>query len=97
MKTILETVQAPTVDAEDIAPNNNEALELAEQELEALKTALAAEEAETEKLHKQLRDAERAVIYLTQEHTEDDPELDKIIEEIQTRVANRPTRPARKQ
>ncbi|MCK1543370.1 hypothetical protein IVB12_15750 [Bradyrhizobium sp. 179] len=64
IKTIIEKVSAPMADADDFAPTDSEALELAEEELDANKTALEQVDAENDRLAKALREAEEAVAYL---------------------------------
>jgi hypothetical protein len=95
LKTILEKVTAPMADADDLAPSDNEALELAEQELEATKMALETTDAENDRLHKALRQTEDLIVYSFDRlgGAELDPDKEQKIAELVLIAKARPTRP----
>jgi hypothetical protein len=64
VKTVLEPVESPAIDAQDILPTDNEALELAEQELTSTQSALDTVDAENDRLHAKLRATEAALLDL---------------------------------
>lgn len=63
-KTVLEEVDAPMASADEFAPADNEALNLAEEELDATKTALDSVDAENDRLHQKVREMEAALLDL---------------------------------
>jgi hypothetical protein len=97
VKTVLEPVESPAIAAQDMLPTDNEALELAEQELTATKEALGAADADNDALHKQLREAELAIVYLNscgvRPVVDENREIEGNITEIVMRFMGRPTRP----
>jgi hypothetical protein len=98
IKTIIEKVSAPMADTDDLVPGDNEALELAETELEATKAALELADAESSRLAAALREAEDLIVYLFDRHSHSlaapgDVAKEVAIADIVLRAKTRPERP----
>jgi hypothetical protein len=99
IKTIIEKVSAPMTDTDDLVPADNEALELAETELEATKAALESADADNSRLAAELRTAEDLIVYMFERHMPGgagmlrDQAKEDAIADIVLRVNTRPTRP----
>lgn len=96
VKTVLEPVESPAIDAQDILPTDNEALELAEQELTSTQTALDEVDAENDRLHAKLRETEAALLdvwKITTDVSGMKPENIVFIEDLVAEVAARKPAP----
>lgn len=89
VKTVLTPVESPAIDAQDILPTDTEALELAEQELSSTKEALDTVDAENDRLHAALREAEELIAYMfANGRTNEDKEkrISEIVLSVNTRL-----------
>jgi regulator of replication initiation timing len=97
VKTVLEPVESLAVDTQDMVPGDSEALELAEQELEATKADIAAVDAENDRLALENRKIESLLVYLFDRMTDEgvamDFEKEGAIADLVHTAKTRPSRP----
>lgn len=76
VKTVLEPVESPAIDAQAILPTDSEALELAEQELTSTKADLDEVDAENDRLAADNRKIESLLVYLFDRMTDENTAMD---------------------